>query len=81
MIGQLGTLEDRAMNESKEVLAHLIHALGSSTSASRHLQFDQFSGTNDALYATCSLMFLSLRPAGPYERFRAVARPVRDVLW
>jgi hypothetical protein len=58
MIGQLGTLEDRAMNESKEVLAHLVLALGSSARASRHLQFDQFSGTNDALYATCSLMFI-----------------------
>ena len=63
------------MNESKEVLAHLLHARGSSARASRHLQFDQFSGTNDALYATCSLMLLSLWPTGPDERFRAVARP------
>jgi hypothetical protein len=54
------------MNESKEVLAHLLHALESSARASRRLQFDQFSGTNDALYATCSLMLLSLRPAGPH---------------
>jgi probable phosphoglycerate mutase len=40
----------------------------------------RFSGTNDALYATCSLMLLSLRPEAPHERFRAVARPV-NVLW
>jgi hypothetical protein len=75
MIGQIRKLEDHAMNESKEVLAHLLHARGSSARASRHLQFDQFSGTNDALYATCSLMLLSLWPTGPDERFRAVARP------
>jgi hypothetical protein len=42
-------LEDHVMNES---------ALGSSARASRRLQFDQFSGTNDAHYATCSLMML-----------------------
>ena len=53
------------MIESKEVLAHLLLVLGSSASASQCLQFDQFSGTNDALYASCSLMLLSLRPAGP----------------
>ena len=75
MIGQIRKLEDHAMNKSKEVLAHLLHARGSSARASRHLQFDQFSGTNDALYATCSLMLLSLWPTGPDERFRAVARP------
>lgn len=75
MIGQIRKLEDHAMNEFKEVLAHLLHARGSSARASRHLQFDQFSGTNDALYATCSLILLSLWPTGPDERFRAVARP------
>jgi hypothetical protein len=69
------------MSESKEYLPIYFTPRGSSARASRHLQFDQFSGTNDALYATCCLMFLSLRPPGPCERFRAVARPVRDVLW
>jgi len=68
------------MNESIEALAHFLHALGSSARAARRLQSDQFSGANDALYATCSLMLLSLRPAGPHERFRAVARPLGNVL-
>jgi hypothetical protein len=47
------------------VLAHLVHALESSARASRRLQIDQFTGTNDALYATYFLTLLSLRPAGP----------------